>query len=504
MVGHMNNKALIEGLSLVVDPWLTHYGDVYVTIKYQGKVEVMPLDQKSAKFRGWLYMWLERAQEMTVISKKLIDDLVEYIYSKAVYSGKKHPVNIRKMWTGQKIVYDLGQRQVEVTPEGWQVVDMPDYRFYRPEAFQEQVTPVQGSLDLLKKYIRVKGDGDWYSVLGWLLGCFNPQPEYPVLILNGGQGSSKSTVAGMLKRIVDPNAIQAYAPPKDMRDLTSYVKNSFVISMDNVSYMDGDLSDAFCRLATNSSGLGGRRLYTNDELTAFQAARPIILNGIPSFIERGDIGERSIQVTMPSISPDERMPISTLLKAFEKDLPEILGGLLDVVVVGLREREAMRERLVKLPRMSDFALWVGACARGLGVEPENMVELFKQKGLEANASLVELNGVAQAVITFMKDRKHFTGPLRKLLIEIAPYKIVGEKFPDTAQQFSNQLKRLEAAMKSHGVVMKTHGRDSVTNATIYELILEEFKTSVTWRSGLGGKQSTYGSLSDSKSSSIIM
>jgi hypothetical protein len=52
-----------------------------------------------------------------------------------------------------------------------------------------------------------------------------------------------------------------------------------------------------------------------------------------------------------------------LWRAFEAELPRILGALLDAVAVGLANLP--HTRLDKLPRMADFALWVTACESAL-------------------------------------------------------------------------------------------------------------------------------------------
>jgi hypothetical protein len=48
---------------------------------------------------------------------------------------------------------------------------------------------------------------------------------------------------------------------------------------------------------------------------------------------------------------------------FEPARPRILGALLDALAEGLRELP--RVRLVRLPRMADFALWATACETAL-------------------------------------------------------------------------------------------------------------------------------------------
>jgi hypothetical protein len=56
-----------------------------------------------------------------------------------------------------------------------------------------------------------------------------------------------------------------------------------LLAFDNLSGLPAWLSDALCRLASGGS-FAVRQLYTNDDEVLFQAARPILLNGIEDVI----------------------------------------------------------------------------------------------------------------------------------------------------------------------------------------------------------------------------
>jgi hypothetical protein len=102
----------------------------------------------------------------------------------------------------------------------------------------------------------------------------------------------------------------------------------------------------------------------------FEAARPILLNGIEEVVSRPDLGDRAIFLTLAPIGEAQRRPESELWREFEIARPQILGGLLDAVVHGLRALGGVH--LDRLPRMADFALWAAACETALwpaGTDP---------------------------------------------------------------------------------------------------------------------------------------
>ena len=134
--------------------------------------------------------------------------------------------------------------------------------------------------------------------------------------------------------------------------------NGYLLAFDNLSGLPLWLSDALCRLASGGS-FAVRRLYTDDEEVLFQAARPVLLNGIEEVISRPDLGDRAIFLSLAPISEALRRSENELWRDFEIARPYILGALLDAMVHGLRTLG--RVRLDRLPRMADFALWAAAC-----------------------------------------------------------------------------------------------------------------------------------------------
>src|SRR5215510_14126444 len=94
----------------------------------------------------------------------------------------------------------------------------------------------------------------------------------------------------LLKDLVDPNVAPVRALAREERDLVIAANNSHVLAFDNLSGLPHALSDAFCRLATGAS-FGLRQLYTDADEVLFQAARPILLNGIDDVIGRSDLAD---------------------------------------------------------------------------------------------------------------------------------------------------------------------------------------------------------------------
>jgi len=100
-------------------------------------------------------------------------------------------------------------------------------------------------------------------------------------------------------------------------------------------WVPGWISDTLCRLATGG-GFAVRQLYTDQDEVLFDAARPVILNGIEDIVTRPDLADRAMFLTLEPIPEDRRRPETELWAAFEAERPRILGVLLDAMVEGLR------------------------------------------------------------------------------------------------------------------------------------------------------------------------
>jgi hypothetical protein len=82
-----------------------------------------------------------------------------------------------------------------------------------------------------------------------------------------------------------------------------------VLAFDNLSALPPWLSDTLCRLASGGS-FAVRRLYTDQDEVLFDAARPVILNGIEEDVTRPDLADRALFLTLPSIS--DARPVTML------------------------------------------------------------------------------------------------------------------------------------------------------------------------------------------------
>jgi hypothetical protein len=193
----------------------------------------------------------------------------------------------------------------------------------------------------------------------------------------------------------------------------------------------------------------------------FDASRPVILNGIEDIVERPDLADRALFLTLEPIPAEGRRPEAELWAAFETNRPRILGGLLDAVVEGIKRLPDTR--LPELPRMADFAMWATACETALW-PAGTFWSAYRRNRDEAVEGVIEADPVAAAVRAFMSTRTEWTGTASGLLGALAERtdeRISKSKtWPDSPRALSGRLRRAATFLRKIGieVAFKKEGR----------------------------------------------
>ena len=256
-----------------------------------------------------------------------------------------------------------------------------------------------GMIEELRQFVNVKSDDDFMLVVAWLVAALRDHGPFPILVLNGEAGTGKSVFSRMLRSLVDPSAAPIRAVPKDDRDLVVSASNSWVLAFDNLSSVPAWLADALCRLATGS-GFATRMLHTDRDEMIFEAARPIIINGIASLTDRADLADRAVTIHLAAIAEDTSgSPEDELLAAFEAKRPRILGALLDAV--SARCANMTTVKLDRAPRMADFAKWITAAEPGLGWERGAFLAAYAGNRRDVMEAAFEADAMAVAIDKLM-------------------------------------------------------------------------------------------------------
>jgi hypothetical protein len=440
----------------------------YATIPIDDHLETWPVRSKG--FRKWLAREYFSKTE-SAPNSDAIQSALNVIEARAHFDGAEREVYIRVGACGDRLYLDLADKRwrvVEISADGWRVIDRAPIPFRRPAGMRSLPDPVSGgSIDDLRPFLNISKDNNDSFVLAvsFTLAALRPRGPYPALALAGEHGSAKSTFTAVLRRSIDPNSAPLRALPREDRDLFIAANNGHLLAFDNVSKLPDWISDTLCRLATGG-GFATRQLYSDQDEALFDAMRPVILNGIEDVIVRPDLADRSIFLNLQNIADDKRKAEKEFWREFDAAHPRILGALLEAMAHGLRQLPTTT--LARTPRMADFALWGTACETAYW-EAGTFMCAYGQNRDDAVSAVIEADNVATAVLKFMAERSDVTQTAADLLgaLKMA---VGGEKveqmekrkeWPSSPRALSGRVRRAAGTLRKVGIEV-TFGREPGT------------------------------------------
>jgi len=434
-------------------------GRFHVRVGLGGCDEI--LEVRSRAFHDWLLdAYLKEFHALP--PRWVVNRVLDALEAGARFAVDKPTVHVRvgRGLGGNKSCYylDLGDASgtaVEIGAGGWSVVDRPPVHFRRPEGSLPLPEPShEGSIELLQPFVNL-GEPEFRLLIGWMASALRPMASYPVLSIHGERGSSKSTLAQIVRKLIDPQSVPFLWVPRSARELMITAAGGWLLTIDNVSTLPDWLSNGLCSLATGG-GIAGRMPFTTDESNVIYAVRPVVLNGIDEFVGRDDLADMSVFLNLPPISPSRRRTEDEFWTQFDRQYPRILGGLLNAVAGALRELPSVK--LMELPPMADFAFFGEAIGRALGWPAGAFISAYdnNRRGTSARALEESLLGTALIKMIEWGEPETWTGSPQELLDLLARWVSpceaqAGKQWPRTPAMLANELRRLAPELRTRGI-----------------------------------------------------
>ena len=412
---------------------------------------------KSATFTEWLCAMCFHDYGM-VPSQKAVSEALNTLAGRALFASPEKKVHVRVAGNNDAIYLDLGNSSwevVKITRDGWEIASYSPIPFFRVSGTLPLPRPMRGGkIDDLRRFLNFGDDDQWKLIVSWLVAALRPTGPYVVLILEGNHGCAKSTSARVLRALVDPNEAPLRADPTNPRDLAISAKNSWCLIFDNLSFVRSWLSDALCRLSTGG-GFSTRALYTDDDEKIFQGMRPLLLNGIDIGIDQADLLDRSIVLSLPPISEENRETEAQFWVRFETFRPFLLGSLLDGVACALHRLPEIK--MSRRPRMADFATWVAAAEPAFGWPEGSFLDAYRRNRAEANDLALEASPVMQQ-LRRIAARGAWEGTATELWSVLLQDSLNGTveeagSFPRSPRELSQAIRRLAPNLRQAGIAV---------------------------------------------------
>ncbi len=466
----MSNKkkdATKNLLNLMKDMPLLRTPDnsVFITIERNGRKENINLG--SHVFRDYI-----KSEYYTCFdgfpSDYAINNAIAYIRNKAM-SDEITETKYRVLLKNGAIYYDLSDQDgqyVKITRKGWTIESNWVDNFVKGPGQLYQTCPskYRGNMPRLKEFVNLT-DEDWIFFAAYLISCFLPDIQHPIINIKGSNGSGKSTLARIIKKLVDPSVNELENFQIGSQDnLVARIISTYYVAFDNLSNITKSQSDFLCMLVT-SAAFSKRKMYTDVDLSSVKLEGPISLNGIVDIIRTPDLAQRCLFFETRVIDGRKRRTEREFWKAFEDSKPEILAGIFDVLCNAMAIKDEIH--LAEHQRLADFHEWGYAIAEAMGGYGQQFLDAMKRNEIRQAQVSRDNNVLVQLMVDFLEDVDHWSGSLT-LLYKCLKITIEGDithqydnyaQFPKDVSRMSKKLRELQSVLLTYGVSI-TFFRDS--------------------------------------------
>ncbi len=442
--------------------------DPYAAVMINGHREVWTIEKEN--FRLWLeHLYYTKYGKS--VKKDSVSQAIDLMRAKAIFESENAiPLETRVAQFDNALWYNFSNSNwsaVKITDDDWEIIDNPPILFKRFRHQKQQLQPnTDGDIRRILQYINLQDDHTMF--LCWLVSCFVPNIPHAMPIFFGEKGAAKTTACTLLKKLIDPSALETLTIPKSSRTLALNLQEHWFLPFDNISRIDIETSDTLCRAITGG-GIQQRKLFTDADDYIFTFQKCLALNGINNVANRPDLLDRAILIELCRIDENNRRELSELMADFEKDLPYILGGIFDMLSKAMKIYPTVK--LDTLPRMADFARWGYAVGEALGGLGNEFLEQYNANQGKRNIEVLNSNITATLIVAFMKDKPEWSGrvsELYNLLLELAPQHGISSKtagFPGAPNVLTRRLKDIHSNLKEAGIDFETKNEE--TGSYIY-------------------------------------
>jgi len=392
---------------------------------------------------------LQKTREATgkTLKQGDVNEVLATLESKAIIEDERRELHNRIALFNGNIWYDLGDgMSVKVMPSAWEIVEAPPL-FRRYGHQQVQVRPKTGGDPMkLFRFLNIK-KAHRLETMVLLISYLIPDIAHPIFHPHGAQGSGKSTLCKMIKKLLDPSSLGVLLVPRDRQELIRLISRHHIPIFDNMSKLDSDMSDVLC-MACTGGGVVRRVLYTDDEDNIVSLRRCCGLNGINLLISKPDLLDRTMLLRLERIPPEKRRVEAKMWQEFEKAMPEILGGMFDVLARAFDIHPQVD--LDQLPRLADFATWGYAIGEALeeGKGKEFLVA-YRANVRRQNEEVIKNNSLCLAVKILMRSERQWEGTVKMAFVELSKIAVPIKSdptFPADAKNLRRHLERIQTTL----------------------------------------------------------
>ena len=383
-------------------------------------------------------------------------------------------------------------RTVRVTERGFSVTERPSresprdtrVRLYRDDDMKPMALPETSrakrdeAFRVFRRRCSGLSDEDFVLLWFYMLAVWRTRDPTPLLNPVGEFGTLKSSVAALVKTIVDPSVAVLRDMPRKPDDLRAVLRSAHLVVLDNTSDVSQEQSDILCQ-HVNGITAGGRKFWV--EAKHYNAAMrgAVIITSIAPVVEKADLASRTLVLHFArneEVLKDGYKPRHLLERHDAAIRSGVVAMLLLWTANGLRNQ---RMQFKGAGRMADFEWGSRAAAFGLpdrflemvfgrsGVTDDDVAELFRKKRGEVQSEAAAGDILPEIIAGLARPEREGELvpwspqpprriPLAKLWIDLAAtpaLRLPGSGFPANASQLGKRLRERSVldALEQRGI-----------------------------------------------------
>ena len=398
--------------------------------------------------------------QMSCYENKLSYDFVHRIY-----------------FDGTDYIYDLNQDDglvLLINREQISIVHTDEIFFKRGIDYKQQIdpdlnSPASNLLGYVKKHFNISTDEENILFTLYLVSCFIPNINCPILNLYGEKGSGKSTFLRKVRDIVSPSSADLTGMPKNLDDLALRLCNTYYTCIDNCSSIRREFSDLLARSCTGGS-ITKRKLYTDSDETLVNIKTHVAINSVSMVAKESDLLDRSLILHLSRVESEEMLTEEKLWESFKKDMPQILGSIFNILAEVLYDDEPIETtRLVRLADWHEKCIKIGRC---LDIDEEKVNEIIWNNQHNVNRITLDEDIISYTLISLLKRKKgEYTGSMSDLLktlkLEARQLAVSDSLLPKTPNHLSARLRKVQSNLEQeYGIVYSIKNKGAFKEITI--------------------------------------
>lgn len=433
-----------------------------------GATYLVPIE--SGEFDRWLISEGHQKHNLYLDNQNLLRTIKVLVSVEAQKNGTLTEIHNRIATVNGAIYIDIGSKDrkvIRIDKHGWSVGNYKVF-FKRHKEMAELPLPERGGhIQEIFEFMPPMPKQDQCLALSWLIASFFSEIERAFLLVEGENGTGKTTLTKLLKSFIDPAHGGALTYSDNVNNMAQILDHHCIPLIDNVTKISQSVSDIFCTTYSGASHTK-RKQYTDGEDYIFNLTGNVIFTTVHMTKPKSDFLNRCYKIETQMTDETYRSKLQ-YEKKFEAVKGKLFGAVIDCVVKTMAEIEksepVTRFRTVDFDHVASCAAEVMKYGKELFWEARQHCESIKKKSITDSTPLIlALDGHLKS------NGNRFFGPIGKLLQQLPKDLQIRGEIPNKPNVLARRLNELKPELNAAGIRTIRHSNSN--SGSTWEIVLQ--------------------------------